>query len=352
LNLLVTASGSIGAINYVNAMRKSSYAFVPNVKLKIIGTDYYPLNAKMNDLDVFYKSDKHHTPAYFTLIRKLVKDEQIDFVHPSIEAEARVVAIQCPDAPTFLPALETSGFCLSKHLVCNKLADEELAMPSYHYQNEKDRLDELFLLYGSPLWVRLETGAGARGGLACKTPKMIRKWISLIVELGQGKERNFMIQRYLCGADYAFDSIWFKGKLLTSFTRKRLSYLFPHLTLSHLTGTPTVSQIVHNQEVNKRAKSAILSIDKNASGIFCVDFKEDENGIPFVTEVNCKPHSTMFLWSLAGENLAEYYTKIGFNGVPPYVLPEFDLYADGLVLLRTLDAGAFILDGTKKIKLR
>jgi hypothetical protein len=356
-NILVTACGSVGGINFVNALHQ-----VPHHPYSIIGADYYPLNAKLCDYDAFYKSPRHRRPEYPELIREIVKKEKVDFIHPSLEGEARVIAIHCSDtkAKTFLPSTETSGVCQSKSLICDKLTSNcNLAKPSFHYRNFKKSLRVLFKNFGSPLWVRYDKGAGGRGSLKCEDPEAIHKWISLMVHLGKGKEKHFIIQPYLPGADYAFDSIWRNGELVTSFTRKRLSYLFPHLSLSGITGTPTASQIVYNDRVNVTAKNAVLTVDPSPHGIFCVDLKEDAEGVPFVTEVNCKPHTTMFLWSqiskhysLLGYNLAHVYTMLGLGKIKQTCLSQFNLYPEDLILLRTIDAGVILIDKDEKVRLK
>jgi glutathione synthase/RimK-type ligase-like ATP-grasp enzyme len=349
--ILVTAAGSIGAINYVRALRKE-------MQVRIVGTDYYPLNAEMNSLDTFYKSPKHHTHDYPALINRLVQTENADFVHPSIENEARVIAIHGnPEtlSKTYLPKLETSGLCLSKTEVCNTLSKQCLAKPALYYSKIKDNLEGVFKMFGSPVWVRLQTGAGGRGSLACKTPETIHTWIKLITTLGKGKEKDFIIQPYLKGNDYSFVSLWFNGNLLTSFSKQRLSYLFPHLSLSGITGTPTVSQIVHDCRVNETGVKAILAIDNEPHGIFCVDLKEDDGEV-YVTEINCKPQTTMFLWSYVAScmgckqhNLAAYYTQTGIAKAFPYELPKYDLYPDDWLLLRHVDVGVKLVTKHGKV---
>ena len=52
-----------------------------------------------------------------------------------------------------------------------------------------------------------------------------------------------MIQEYLPGQNIAWDSFWYDGKLIASYTRERIEYPFKHISPSGITGTPTVSKI-------------------------------------------------------------------------------------------------------------
>ena len=59
---------------------------------------------------------------------------------------------------------------------------------------------------------------------------------------------DFMIQEYLPGQNIAWDSFWFNGKLIASYTRERLEYPFKHISPSGITGTPTVSKIIVDEK--------------------------------------------------------------------------------------------------------
>ena len=59
-----------------------------------------------------------------------------------------------------------------------------------------------------------------------------------------------MIQQYLPKRNIAWDSFWYDGELIASFTRERLEYPLKHISPSGITGTPSVSRIIIDYEVN------------------------------------------------------------------------------------------------------
>ena len=83
--------------------------------------------------------------------------------------------------------------------------------------------------------------------------------------------KEFIIQEYLGGRDLAWDSIWYDGKLIVSYCRERLEYPFSKLTMSGITGTPTVSRIVHDDKINKLAIESVKMMSSKPHGCFSLD---------------------------------------------------------------------------------
>jgi hypothetical protein len=58
-----------------------------------------------------------------------------------------------------------------------------------------------------------------------------------------------MIQEYLPGQNIAWDSFWYEGNLIASYSRERIEYPFKHISPSGITGTPTVSKIIVDEAI-------------------------------------------------------------------------------------------------------
>ena len=120
-----------------------------------------------------------------------------------------------------------------------------------------------------------------------------------------------MTEAHLPGRDLAWSSIWYEGELVCSFTRERLEYIYPGLTPEGITGTPTIAEIVHSDEVNAMAEAAVYAVDDKPHGIFSVDLREDEHEIPRPTEINAGRGFTTFgLWAMQAERI--FLTCSGF----------------------------------------
>ena len=136
---------------------------------------------------------------------------------------------------------------------------------------------------------------------------------------------DFMLQQFLPGRNIAWDSFWHKGKLIASFTRERLEYPLKHISPSGITGTPSVSRIIIDEDVNEIGIKSIRAIDKKPHGNYAVDLKEDIDGNWHVTEIDSgKFHTTTPLWGYAStkflkqdplKNLPYLYTMIGLDEI-------------------------------------
>jgi carbamoyl-phosphate synthase large subunit len=230
-----------------------------------------------------------------------------------------------------------------------RLAKYNLTPRTKQLSREED-VEDAFASLGSPLWVRARMGAGGLGGLKCQSAEEAKTWIKVWQQKKGKKLSDFIIQEYLPGRDIAWDSLWKNGKLITSYTRERLEYAFKHLTFSGVAGTPSVARIIHDERVSRVAFQAVKLIDESPNGIYCVDLREDVNGMVKVTEVGAKVHTTLGLWSYACvkvlklpwyANIPYLYVHLAFNGEVPD-LPPFDLYPEGYYLLRHIDSGAIL----------
>src|SRR5262249_2993890 len=136
---------------------------------------------------------------------------------------------------------------------------------------------------GLPFWLRATAGAGAKGAIKVEQLTNAFHWI----RFWEGRSHmRWMAEEFFPGRDIAWCSIWHRGDLLTSFARERMEYLYPHLTPEGLTGTPTIARVIHDPDVNRMGKRAVLSIDPRPHGIYSVDLREDETGHPRPTEIN------------------------------------------------------------------
>jgi len=155
----------------------------------------------------------------------------------------------------------------------------------------------------------------------------------------------------LPGRDLAFDSLWFKGRLVTSYGRERVEYFLKHISLSGITGTPTIAKTIVDEKINDVGIKAVKALDPKPHGFFSTDIKEDAAGNCVVTEVDGKWHTTAPLWGYAFAkaennpelNLTYQYLKLALNhGETSVNLPSYNLFPADYYLVRQLDAGVIL----------
>ena len=193
----------------------------------------------------------------------------------------------------------------------------------------------------------------------CETSIEANHWINLWVLRKKAQLDDFMIQEYLPGQNIAWDSFWFNGKLIASYTRERLEYPFKHISPSGITGTPTVSKIIVDEKINKLCEMAVTSVDSNPHGNYSIDLKGDVENNMHITEIDSgKFHTTTPLWGYISSkffnqdpkcNLPYLYTKIGLGEISDPEILGNDIYPKETLLVRHIDCGDWIIkdDGTK-----
>jgi carbamoyl-phosphate synthase large subunit len=109
-----------------------------------------------------------------------------------------------------------------------------------------------------------------------------------------------------------------------------------------VTGTPVLAVTRQSEAVNDLATRAVRAIDPNASGIWSVDLKEDADGVPRPTEVNCgRFFTTSHFFTAAGVNFPHVYVELAF-GEEPDPTPQYDALDDGLHWIRHIDCPAVL----------
>ena len=343
--ILVTGSGGIGGVNFITALKSTSEQYL------ITGTDFNKYYLEFPQVDLKYQTPRHSDPKFLPMIKKIINDNDIQFLHPSPHSEAAVIAKNKDqiNASTYLPnydiiikdKLDTQEILERNSL---PVAKTEVISSLDEIESTKEKLPS------TKVWVRMKSGAGGKLSLLCKSSTEIQNWIELWVNRGVSTYSDFMIQEYLPGKNIAFDSLWHNGKFIASYTRERLEYPFKHISPSGITGTPTVSRIIKDEKINEISKQAILSVDSKPHGSYAVDLKGDSSGHPNITEIDSgKFHTTTPVWGLAAiklklddkKNLPDYYCKLGLNLVEPETLGS-DIYPDDLYLLRHIDTGTWL----------
>ena len=96
--ILVTGSGGIGGVNFVRALR------VIDEKFFIVGTDFNQYHLEFPDVDIRVRTPRHSDHQFIPLIKKIVAEHSIDFIHPKPSSESLVISEDTElKQKTFLP---------------------------------------------------------------------------------------------------------------------------------------------------------------------------------------------------------------------------------------------------------
>jgi carbamoylphosphate synthase large subunit len=348
-NILVTGAGGSGGISFIRALRLAQQQ--KNIPIYVACTDHNPHFLQFPDADTRYHSPRHDDPTFIPLLQKIIETHKIDFLHPHPSSEAQIVSqnlTEFKNVKTYLP--QPTAIMPDKLAIHNALHAKGVRVPKTVEVNTFQDVERAFTEIGAPLWIRARRGAGGRLGLKVVNVEQAKHWVDLNVLQGRSKVADFVIQEFLPGRDLACDSLWYKGKLVTSYCRERLEYFLKHISLSGITGTPTIARTVIDEKINRIGIDSVKALDPQPHGFYSTDIKEDGDSNCVVTEVDGKWHTTAPLWGYAFAkalnkpelNLTYQYLKLALTGETDAKLAIYDLFPANYLLVRQLDAGVIL----------
>ena len=332
--VLVTGAGGSAAANFVQSLRAAPEPF------HLVGTDTRREHLELSDLDARYLLPPADDAGYIDELNGVVAAEEVEVVHPQPDPEVRLLTSRVDEvkARTFLPAAETVKLCQDKAACAARLDAVGVPVPHTGHGDVHDAAEEILSRHDKA-WVRATHGAGGRASLPVTTVEQAVAWATYWVETHGLSFEDFMVGEFLPGQEFAFQSIWRRGELVTSQARERLAYLFGHVTPSGQTSTPSVARTVRRDDVNEVAAAAVRAVDPSATGVFCVDLKEDANGSPRVTEINAgRFFTTSNFLTEAGANMPHVYVRLAY-GEQVDGLPPFNAVEEGVYWVRMVDMG-------------
>lgn len=339
--ILVTGAGGSAAHNFIDSLRNN-----PNDEVfYIVGADMSRYHIELSDVDKRYIIPGVGDPEYINIINKIIKEENIDFLHcqPDVEVNFLSQYQKKINTKTMLPKYETIEICQNKMEFNRILRENNIAVPEAYYLESEESLEKaLGKLFKNheKVWLRAIRGAGSRAALPVKKVKHAKMWVDYWKEMRGLGYGDFMVSEFLPGKEYAFQSIWKDGELLMSQARERLEYIFGNLTPSGQSSSPSVAMTVHNDKVNKLAYNAVKAIDPNATGIFCADIKTDKDNNEKIIEINAgRFFTTSNFFSAAGLNMPYFFTKMGFGEAIENSHKPFNNIPENWYWVRMIDMG-------------
>ncbi len=343
--VLVTGAGGSAGMNFVKSLRLADEDYF------VVGTDTNRFHLELADVDARYTVPRASDPGYFDALNRLIEAHDIDLVHPQPDTEVGVLASnrEKVNARTLLPRAETVALCHDKQRFAVAMRAAGVPVPESRLIGSPDDLAEAVSSLRArheKIWLRATRGAGSRAALPVRTVEEGAMWIKYWerhAKIGYG---DFMASEFLPGAEYAFQSLWWKGELVTSAARERLEYVFGNLTPSGQSSSPSVARSVNRDDVNDVASRAVKAADPDATGVFCVDLKRNVDGVACVMEINCgRFFTTSNFFAEAGANMPDSYVTMALEDAPPKGLPRVDAVPEGWYWVRLIDGGHRLVKG-------
>lgn len=334
--ILITGAAGAAGYNFIDSLKCSK------TKYFLVGTDVNKFQLECSKLDKKYLTSHCLTDDYISQIKFIVDKEKIDLLYPQTDVEVEIISKDRDNlgVNTFLPSSEAIDICRNKYTTYQILKKNNINVPeTYLIKNENDLLENFHKIKkkSKPIWLRSVKGAGSRAALPIDNIDLAIHWIQYWKKSNRLEHPHFSISELLPNDEYAFQSLWFKGKLIISYARKRLQYMGANQQASFQSSSASVSISVHNNQLNELCTKAVLAIEEKPHGLFCIDLKENEYKDICVTEINIgRFFTTCNFGTYAGVNMPDFYVKLGLGErLPP--LPQYNAIKEGVYWIRGVD---------------
>lgn len=348
MRVLITGAGGSAAYNFYDALKRAGMD-----DLYVVGVDAKPQHLELIDVDAKYLVPPVSDPAYVATINKIIEKEKIDLLHPQPDVEVHFLSKHADkiNAKIFLPPHDVVEVCHDKMKFNERLQNKGVAVPqAYHIKSPEDlkhALKELLKLQPK-VWIRAIRGAGSRGSLPINSFYQGDAWIDYWRNFKGIDYGDFMASEFLPGHEFAWQSLWYNGELITGQARERLEYIFGNLTPSGQTSSPSVAKTVNRDDINEIAQAAVRAVSDKPHGVFCVDMKEGYDGVPKVTEINAgRFFTTSNFFAHAGLNMPAMYAELALTGKLKDAPKQLNPLPDDLYWVRMIDMGFKLVKGGK-----
>ncbi|WP_219928755.1 ATP-grasp domain-containing protein [Flavobacterium pallidum] len=340
MRILITGVGGPTPRSFAIALKK--YSFYK--RFELFGTDINPLAIGLYQNDLFNKTyviPPASSPDYWTAIEKIIKEQNIDaaVILPEMEVmewSKRKMTAELP-CKALIPDHSMAELLVDKSKMTEILKDLDMVPPSVSFSRDIASLKEVFDTLKGNFWVRSTSGTSGLGSLKVDSEDSLKNWIQINPNVTQ-----FIASKFLPGRNLACKMLYFNGKLLRTACAERVNYIMAKVAPSGITGNTSFGRLLNEPELVKEAKRAMDHLFAHTGaaqhGFFTVDFKEDENGKPYITEVNVRHVAFTQCFAAGGANFASDTVRLLDNDADfdhGYKMYEFE---KDLIFLRDVDS--------------
>jgi len=349
-NILLLGAGSGGGNNLIRSLQKGS------LSLNIIGGNANKFDALRSIVSPTYVLPIARSSEYIDKLNNLIVKEHIDLIIVSNITEMEVVSEkrQQIKSKVFLPHDTIMKVCNDKVKTFELFKKNDIKCAKFKRLESADDLYDFANTYKfEKYWVRAIRGAGSVAAAWFYTPTQAEDWLNLWINLRNMPWSDFMIEEFLPGEDYALQSVWKDGVLQVCKMIRRVEYVHMRNTLSGSSSSPVVAVTERNKEVIETALKAVNVLsrltDGKPNGNFSMDFKENADGTPYITEVNIGRFCMITpIFDFTGKiNTAIRHVECGLNLDITKEADPIDIEED-VYLLRGLDMEPLVVRGIKE----
>lgn len=345
MNILITGVGGPTPRSIARSIKKYS-KFKEAV---LIGTDINPLAYGLYETELYSKTyliPEVLENRYWDAIETLVKKHNIDLaiVQPELEVmewSKRMLTNNLP-CKVLLADHEMVQLLVDKSKMTTVLEQSGLVPQSYVIEAPNPDYKALEDSLSYPFWIRATTGSSGLGSLKVTDRNTLQNWITINPDVNE-----FIASTFLAGRNLAVKMLYYNGKLLRTASAERVNYIMAKVAPSGITGNTSFGRLLNEPKLVQKAIDAMELLFENTGakkhGFFTADFKEDDQGVPFITEINVRHVAFNLCFAMGGANFTEDSIRLLINDKTfdnNYKMYEFE---KDLIFLRDVDAEPILM---------
>lgn len=340
MKILITGVGGPTPRSFAIALKK--YSFYK--RFELIGTDINPLSIGLYQNELFNKTyvvPSATSPDYWIAIETIIKENNIDLavILPELEVMQWSRRKETQELPckALIPDHSIADLLVDKSKMTEILKDLDIVPPSVTFSRDHADLTSVFDVLKGNFWVRSTSGTSGLGSLKVEDEDSLKNWIQINPNVQQ-----FIASKFLPGRNLACKMLYYNGKLVRTACAERVNYIMAKVAPSGITGNTSFGRLLNEPKLVAEAKRAMDFLFQYTGakqhGFFTVDFKEDENGKPYITEINVRHVAFTQCFAAAGANFAADTVRLLSNDADfdmAYRMYEFE---KDLIFLRDVDS--------------
>lgn len=340
MKILMTGVGGPTPRSFAISLKKYS-----NYKpFDIIATDINPLSIGLYQKDLFGKSyivPRATDATYWETIERIISENKIDVavILPELEVMEWSKRKETHTLPckVLLPDSSIAELLVDKSRMTALLKDLDIVPMSVEFNSTDENFDKVFNSLPFPFWVRSSSGTSGLGSLKVENEPALKNWM----QINPGVKK-FLASKFLPGRNLACKLLYYDGKLLRSACGERVNYIMAKVAPSGITGNTSFGRLLNEPKLVAVAVKAMDYLFGNLQarqhGFFTVDFKEDENGKPYITEINVRHVAFTQCFSAAGANFAEDTVRLLDDDISFDRNYKMYTFQEGQIFLRDVDS--------------
>lgn len=354
MNILISGVGGPTPRSISRSIKISKYS----EKSKLFGTDINPYTHGLYESDLYEKNilvPVAGNEKYWDTIKAFVQENDIKYamIHPEQAAlEWSLYKKKGGKWPckTILPDHDLVKVLMDKGAMTTILSDSGLVPKSYVLNPKNLDIVKLEEALSYPFWIRSTSGSSGLGSLKVGSRESLKNWFTINPNVSE-----FIASTFLPNRNLACKLLYHNGELIRAASGERVNYIMSKVAPSGITGNTSFGRLLNEPNLVEKATKAMDLLFKATNttkhGFFTADFKEDSNGIPYITEINIRMVAFNYSFALGGANFSEDILALMSNDQSfdkNYKMYDFE---PGTIFLRDVDVEPILMKESDLINL-